>query len=217
MTTQSITLEAETRSVTRKKVKALRRQGFTPTHLYGKGTQPMNLQVDSAVLQRLVVQAGRNIPTNLSIKGTGGVRLAFIREVQRHPMSEAILHVDFYQVPMAEVMRAQVPIYLTGEAPAVRVQGGVLSQALHSIEVECLPLDVPQYVELDISGLEDFEQAIYVSGITLEDSVTLITNPSEFVARVNAPRVVIEPVAAEVAEAVPEELEGEAEEPPTPA
>lgn len=208
MTTQSITLEAEPRSVTGKKVKALRRQGLTPVHLYGKGTESMSLQVDSAVLQRLVVRVGGNIPINLSVKGASAVRLAFMREVQRDPISEAIVHVDFYQVPMAEVMRAQVPIYLIGEAPAVRVHGGVLSQTLHSIDVECLPLDVPQYVELDISGLGDFEQALYVSAITLEDSVTLITHPSEFVARVNAPRVITETTEVGVAESAPEELDG---------
>ncbi|MFC1935357.1 50S ribosomal protein L25 [Chloroflexota bacterium] len=205
---ESITLEANPRSVIGKKVRALRREGITPLHLYGKGILSMNLQADTALVQRLVAHAGRNIPVSVSVTGTKDVHFAFIREVRRNPITEAILHVDFYQVPMAEMMRAQVPIYLTGEAPAVRTQGGIMLQALHSIEVDCLPMDMPQYVEVDVSGLTDFEQTIYVSSINLGDSVTIITDPSELIARVNPPRVVV----AEEAAAVPDVAEARAEE-----
>ena len=192
MATDTLTLEASPRSVTGKKVRALRRTGISPLHLYGKDTASLNLQADSSVLQRLVIQAGRNIPVSVSVEGTRDAHFAFIREVQRHPITEAILHVDFYQVPMAEVMRAQVPVYLVGEAPASRMLNGVLNQALSSIEVECLPLDVPQNIEVDVSDLADFEQAIYVSSINLGDSVTIITDPGELIARVNPPRVAVE-------------------------
>lgn len=212
---ESLTLEAELRSLAGKQVRALRREGVTPIHLYGKGIPSMTLQADTAQLQRVVAQAGRNIPVSVSVKGSRDAHFAFIREMQRHPITEAILHVDFYQVPMSEVMRAQVPVYLTGEAPAVRTHDGVLFQALHSIEVECLPLDLPQYVEMDVSGLVDFEQSIYVSDVHLGDSVTVITDPRELIARVNPPRVVAaeEAAEAEAAEAAklpePEESPGE--------
>lgn len=185
----------------------MRRQGITPIHLYGKGTPSLNLQVDSALLRRLVLQAGGNTPVSVSVKGTSDDHFAFIREVQRHPVTGDILHVDFYQVPTAEVMRADVPIYLTGEAPAVRLNSGVLSQALHSIKVECLPLDVPPRVEVDVSGLEDFQKAIYISSINLGDSVTILNEPNELIVRVSPPRVVVEEEAPTVAEAV-EEAEG---------
>ncbi len=208
---ENITLETEPRSATGRKVRALRRQGITPLHLYGKGTASLTLQADTDQLQRVIVQAGRNVPVSVSVKGSKDVHFAFIREMQRHPITEAILHVDFIQVPMAEIMRAQVPVYLTGDAPAVRTHQGVLFQALHSIEVECLPLELPQYVEMDISGLVDFEQAIYVSNVALGDSVTVITDPSEMIARVSPPRVV---VADEVAEAAEAEAGEEAAEQP---
>ena len=214
---ESLALKTEHRSVTGKKVRALRREGVTPAHLYGNGIPSMNLQADTAQLQRVVIQAGMNAPVSVSVKGTSGTHFAFIREVQRHPTTEAILHVDFYQVPMAEVMRAQVPVYLTGEAPAVRTQGGVLLQALHSVEVECLPLDLPQYVEVEVSGLVEFDQAIYVSSITLGDSITLITDPNELIARVNPPRVAVAEEAAAVAEVTGAEAEEEAKEPPAPS
>ena len=152
MTTATLTLDASPRSVIGKKVRALRRTGVTPLHLYGKDTASLNLQADSAVLQRIVSRAGRNIPVSVSVEGTQDAHFAFIREVQRHPITMAILHVDFYQVPMAEMMRAQVPVYLVGEASAVRMLNGVLNQAINSIEVECLPLDVPQNIEVDVFG-----------------------------------------------------------------
>ena len=196
MTTESLTLQLESRSVVGKKVKQLRRQGMTPVHLYGRATEPLSLQGDSAVVRRVIVQAGKTVPVTVSIMGERNSRFVFVREVQRHPLSESLLHVDLYQVPMTEVMQAEVPIYLVGEAPAVRLLNGVLIQALHAIPVECLPLDVPQNVELDISGLDDFEKALHVSDIHLGEKVTILTDPEEVIARVNAPRVVEEEVPA---------------------
>ncbi|MCZ6614874.1 MAG: 50S ribosomal protein L25 [Chloroflexi bacterium] len=206
MTTQPLTLELEPRTVVGKKVRQLRRQGITPVHLYGMGIEPLSVQAESAAVQRLAVQAGGNIPISVTVKGHQKPYFAFIREVQRHPLTEAILHVDFYQVTMTEVMQTEVPIYLTGEAPGVRMLNGVLFQALHSFRVECLPLDVPQYVELDIAQLDDFEKALHISDISVGDKVTVLNDPDEVIARVNAPRVAVEEEAIPGAEAeAPEE------------
>ena len=210
MTTQDLTLELEPRTVVGKKVRQLRRQGITPTHLYGMGIDPLNLQAESAAVQRIVVQAGGNVPVSVTVKGHQKPYFAFIREVQRHPLTESILHVDFYQVTMTEVMQAEVPIYLAGEAPAVRMLNGVLFQALHSFRVECLPLDVPQYVELEIVQLDDFEKALHISDIRVGDKVTILNDPQEVVARVNAPRVAVEEEGIPVAEGEEAPAAGEA-------
>ncbi len=191
MTTGTISFEVETRELFGRHVRALRREGVTPIHLYGKGISPMSLQAESMALQRLLSQAGRNTPVSVSVKGQPGVHFAFIREVQRHPVSEAILHIDFLEVHMTEIMHARVPVRLTGDAPAVR-SGGVLFQALQAITVECLPLDVPPFAEVDVTGLTDFEQGIFVSDVALGDKVTVLTDPGELVARVHAPRVAAE-------------------------
>lgn len=209
---ESISLQAEPRSVTGKGVRFLRRAGITPIHLYGKETDSLALQVDTTVLLGVLARAGRNAPVSLTVEGSATSHFAFIREVQRHPVTEAVLHVDFYQVPVTETMRAAVPVYLIGDAPAVRLLSGILTQALHTVEVECLPLEVPQYVEVDISGLEDFEQGIYVSSLDMGRAVTILTAPEELIVRVNPPRVEVE---AAVGEAVAEEaVEGEAPETP---
>lgn len=207
---ESITLQTAPRSATGKQVRFLRRAGVTPIHLYGKETDSLALQVDSTILLGVIAQAGRTAPVSVTVEGSTTSHFAFIREVQRHPVTEAVLHVDFYQVPVTETMRAAVPVLLIGDAPAVRQLSGNLTQALNTIEVECLPLDVPQVVEVDISGLETFEQGIYVSSLDLGRSVTILTAPEELIVRVNPPRVEVE---AAVGEGEAEEAaEGEAPE-----
>jgi large subunit ribosomal protein L25 len=176
--------------------------GITPIHLYGKNTPSMSLQADAADIERLLVSTGGTQPVTVSVQSGEDFPLTFMRQIQRHPVTEEIIHVDFFQVPVAEVMRASVPINLTGESSAIRMLNGVLLQALNSIEVECLPLDIPQAIELDISELDDFEKTIYASAIRLSDSITIITDPGEMVARVNPPRVA---VAEEISAGAPEE------------
>ena len=194
MTMESLSLQTEPRSVIGKKVKVLRRLGLTPIHVYGRGIEPVALQADTVALRKIVSQAGSNIP--VTVEGEGDSRFAFIREVQRHPITGDVLHVDFLQVPLTETIRSEVPVYLIGEAPAVRLMDGALNQALNSLQVESLPLAVPQFVEVDVSSLEDFERSIYVSDISLGDQVTILNDPEELVARVNAPAAAVEEAEA---------------------
>lgn len=195
MTTQNLKLQLEHRTVVGKKVRMLRRQNITPVHLYGMGIEPLNLQGDSAELQRVTRKAGGNVPITITVPGEETSYFAFVREVQHHPVTEGILHIDLYQVIVTKRMQASVPIQLTGEAPAVRVLNGVLFQGVHSFTVDCLPLDVPQVVELDISHLDDFEKALHISDIKLSDRVTIINEPREVIAKVNAPRVAAAAIA----------------------
>lgn len=202
MTSGSLPFQADPRSVLGRRVRAMRKQGLTPAHVYGRALDPTNIQADSEQLARLVSQAGTNTPVALSVTGSRESLFTFIREVQRHPVTEAILHVDFLQVSMTERMQAAVPITLVGESDAVRVLGGMLFQALEAVQVECLPLDLPQSVEVDISALDDFEKTLTVASLSLGDSVTLLSDPSELVARINAPRVADETADIPEGEAV---------------
>ncbi len=125
-----------------------------------------------------------------------------------HPITEELLHVDFLRVDVTQKMVAEVPIVLVGEAPAVGAKGGTLIHALHSIEVESLPMDLPASIQVDISKLDDFEKEVRVRDIPVNPRVVIRTDGDELVARVNPP--VIERVApaaeeAEEAEAAPAE------------
>jgi large subunit ribosomal protein L25 len=206
-------LKLQPRAVIGKKVKALRRQGIVPVHMYGKGTEPLALQVENQVLQRVLTIAGTNIPLSVEVDGEEGDSLCFVREVQRHPVTEGLLHVDFMSVDVTETVQAEVPIVISGNAPAVLEMGGTLLQPLQSLLVESLPMNIPPSFELDVSQLDDFEKGIFVRDVAAAADVTMVTDPDELIARVSAPRIDVEDVAAEAEEGVEEgDEEGEGEE-----
>jgi len=204
-----LTLQATKREVLGKKTRFLRRQGITPTHLFGHNLKSLALQCDTAKLQRIITQAGTTRLIALEIDGDKQPRSIFIREIQRDEIKRQLLHVDFYQVRKEEKIKASVPLVLVGEAPAMQIRGRMLTHALTSISVECLPDKLPPQIEIDLSRLEEVEQAIYVSDIALSPDVTLLTNPSQLI--VKGSEVVVEKEEEVVAE-VEAEAEAEAEE-----
>ncbi len=198
------------REVTGKKVKRLRRQGLIPVHVYGGNAGPESLQVDALVLSRLLAKVGRNIPVSVEVDGNKGASICLVREVQRNPVSDDIVHVDFLRVDIAQRVRALVPVVLIGEPPALRLNG-TLIQPLQSIEVESLPLEMPTSIEVDVSGLEDFEKAVYVRDVTVAGEATVISDPDAMIARVEPPRVIEEDLVVEEPEEGLEEAEEGAE------
>ena len=187
-----VTLKLSPRSVTGKKVKGLRKSGQVPVHLYGRGIESQALQTEAHVLRRVLPQVGTNIPLSLELDGDEGENICFVREIQRHPVTEEVLHVDFLRVDVSRAIQAEVPVALTGSSPAVRELGGTLLQPLLSLLVEALPMDVPASLEVDVSQLDDFEKGVFVRDIALGPAVTLISDPDEMVARVSPPRLEVE-------------------------
>ena len=204
------------RNVTGKHVKRLRRRGMVPVHVYGRDLAPEALQVEAQVLRRILPRVGTNVPLSVEVEGQKGENICFVREVQRHPVTEDVLHVDFLRVDVSRTIRAEVPIVITGSAPAVRNMGGTLLQALQNVLVESLPMNVPPSVEIDVSELDDFEKAIYVREVSVDPSVTVLTDANELIARVSQPRIeVVEEEEVPEEEAVEDgeaPAEGEAEE-----
>jgi len=186
-----------------KKTRFMRREGTTPTHLFGHGIDSLSLQCDTAKLQRIIARAGMTRLIALEVEGDKESHSVFIREIQREPCSGGLFHVDFYQVKSTEKIRVDVPIILVGEAPAMKEKGRTLTHSLTSLSVESLPDKLPPQIEVDLSSLEEVEQAIFVRDISLSPDVTVVTDPDQMVARVSEARVVEE---EEVVEAeVPEE------------
>ena len=181
-------LSLSRRTVTGKKVKRLRKQGILPVHMYGNGIDSQSLQAEAGELRRILPRVGTNIPVSVAVDGSDDENICFVREVQRHPVTEDLLHVDFIRVDITQTISAEVPITLIGHAPATQ-QGGTLLQPLTSLLVEALPMNIPASVEADVSGLDDFEKSIVVSDINVADNVTVLTDSDEFVARVTPPRV----------------------------
>jgi large subunit ribosomal protein L25 len=177
------------REITGKKVSGLRNDGLTPIHMYGPEIESSPLQCDSKILDRVITDAGTNIPVTVNVDGGEQDNLCFIREVQYHPVTNKVLHVDFMKVQVGKSVRAQVPISVIGTSPAVRTMGGTLLQPLLALTVEALPLEIPKMITLQAELLVDFETNFYVSDIEVDEGVNVINTASEMVASVVAPRV----------------------------
>ena len=205
----NLTLLTTNRSLLGKKARFLRRQGITPTHLFGHNVNSLALQCDTAKLQRIIAQTGRTRPINLEIEGDKRPRTVFIREIQRDELTRQLIHVDFYQVKKTEKIKVDVPVIFVGEAPAMKEKENILTHGVTSLTIECLPGEVPPQIEVDLSHLEKAEQAIYVRDITLSPDITVITEPDQLMVKVGAVRVarIEEVVAEEKAEEAVEEPE----------
>ena len=198
-------LTAHTREIRGKKVKTLRRQGITPVHVFGHGIEPEALQCNTVDLQKVLAQAGTTGIVGLKVDKSRKKRNVMVREVQKEPRSGQLLHVDFYQIRMEEKLRVDVPIILTGEAPALKLKENFLSHELDSLSIECLPDEIPNLIEVDVSVLEEADQSIHVQDIALGEELTVFNNPDQLVVKINVRHVEREIEAEEAAE----EVEGE--------
>lgn len=202
-------LQAINRNVSGKKTRFLRRQGITPTHLFGHNLESLALQCDTANLQRIIAQAGETRLINLEIEGGKQPRPVFIREIQRNELTGELLHVDFYQVKKTEKIKVEIPIVLVGEAPAMKEKGRLLTHGVTSLSIECLPGEVPPRIEVDLSPLEVVEQPIHVRDIILSPGIMVTTDPAQLVVKVSETR--LERVEEVVEEVVVAEEKGEEE------
>jgi len=206
----NIELTAHKRDLLGKKVRFLRRKGITPVSLYGHGVESTSLQIETPALRKALAHAGKTSLISLKVGSSKRPHMAIVREIQRDPVKGELLHVNFYQVRMDEKLKIEVPLVLTGKAPAVKEFGGILVQEMSSIEVECLPANMPHSIEADISGLVQLDQALHVKDLRVGEGVTIIADPGKVVAKIARLRIeVVEEVAAPAAEAEVEVAEGE--------
>jgi len=204
-------LAVDRRDVTGKKVKSLRRQGILPAHLYGRDTDSQSLQASTHQIVTLLRTAGRNAIIDLKINGEPAARPVMLRGVQRNPVTDELVHVDFFQISLTEKLRADVPLVLKGEAPAVHVFGGVLLQAFDHISIMALPADIPSQIDVDVSSLDALDSALFVRDLPLPPNIELLADPDQMVAKVEAPRIAAEIEAEEAAAAAAAAAEAPAE------
>ena len=178
----------------------LKREGLIPAVIYGGKEKPLPLQVGSRDLSTLLSRArGENILVELEIEqgGARNNRMALIQEVQHEPLSGKIVHVDFHAVNMNEMLHTSVPVEPRGEPMGVKSFGGILEKSLRSLEIECLPKDLPEVLSIDVSGL-NIGSSIHVKHIMLPEGVTALDDAELTVFLVAAPAVaeVVAPAAA---------------------
>lgn len=212
-----LTLAARPRTVVGKKVARLRRAGVTPANIYGHNVPSTAIEVDTHDTNLLVRRAGRTSLITLTLDGEVQPRRVLVRDVQRLPTTGELLHVDFMQVSMREKLRVSVPLVLTGHAPVLDTADAVTFQNLETVEVECLPADIPQHIDVDVSGMTDTTATVHIRDLAVPPGVTVLTDPDVSVVSVTlqtAEEEVVEEEAPEAAEVptVGEEEAAEAEE-----
>ena len=173
----------------------VRVEGKIPAVVYGAGIEPVAVAVDPKVVTRILhSESGHNTIFDLNVEGAPLVK-AMIVDWQHEPIKGKLLHIDFKRIAMDKAMRVSVPVQLTGVPAGVKTAGGVLDQILREVEIECLPADIPDHIDVDVSGLELYG-AIHISDLPHSGKLKFIGDDNALVAHVT---IIKEEAAAEVA------------------
>ena len=201
----AVTLNARARSTFGKNAaRKLRREGYVPAVIYGHGDETRPLEIAINELERLLSTNSANTLIDLRVEGAKATS-ALIREVQHHAVKPMILHVDFLQVHAGEKIHLTVPVRTHGTPRGVRDEGGVLQEVLHAVEVECLPRDIPEAIDIDVENL-GIGDAVHVRDVEIPN-VRILNDGDLTIASVTQPTTEALP-EAEVSDA---EAEGEPE------
>src|SRR5690349_6610881 len=175
-------LNASHRQLIGKRARRLFREGKLPAVVYGHDAAATPLTLDRLEFQKVYTKAGRTHLVDLLVDGK--TEKVLVREIQTHPRRPGPAHVDFYQVNLQEKIRVEVPVHLTGESAAVKRGDADILQPIHALEVECLPTDIPEAFELDITPLADIEDELRVSEVKVPSNVTVLAEPDELVVKI---------------------------------
>ena len=174
-----------------RETRRLRRSGRVPAVLYGQGSDPVSLDVDERELRHALAASGAVL--DLEIDG-GTTEPAVVKDTHRHPVRGQILHIDFFRVDLKTAIQAPVPVHLNGadDAPGVK-EGGILTHETRELNVEALPNDIPEAIEVDVSGME-MAATLTLAEVTAPEGVTLLDDPeATIIASITAPSVAAEP------------------------
>jgi len=199
-----IKLSAKTRSKGEKIV-----IDYIPAVVYGKGIETQSLNVKRSEFEKMFKVAGESNLINLEHEGQ--TVKVLIKDIQRNVVKNFVTHIDFYQVNMKEKIKAEIPLHFSGESKAIKELGGTLIKDMDTVEVECLPGDLIDHIDVDISVLNTFDDAIRLNDIKLPQGVELASQTNEMIAAVREPKVEVEetPVVAAEESASTEEKKGE--------
>lgn len=207
---QAMELRANVRTITGKKVKTLRQEGFVPGVVYGHGIGSVPVQFDRHEIEAALGQAGTSTTVQVVIKDHDKPYTAIFRDVQIDPIRRNMVHVDLQALNLEETVRVPVSVILKGESPVIEL-GGMILQLLNEVEIEALPMALIPAIEVDITSLKEIGDAIAVNELDVPEGVTIISAPDEIVVQASY----IEEEAEEDLEGAPElgEVEVIGEEP----
>lgn len=185
-------LSVNLRSEIGNKNNALRRKGLVPAVLYGHKIKNILLIIDALKLEKIYKKAGENTLIKLKItkqdKSDVEERVVLIHDIDKDPVKDNLIHVDFYQVKMNEAISAEVPLIFIGKSSAIDRDGGLLIKSFQHLEIQSLPQDLPHEIQVDISSLETFDDKICIKDLKISDKVKIMAEPEEVVVSVIPPR-----------------------------
>jgi large subunit ribosomal protein L25 len=204
---EEVLLQVSKRDVVGKQVKTLRREGILPAIVYGRGISSIPISLNALKANQKLSAITSSSLVVLEIDGEKYTTL--VREKQRDPVTGDVLHIDFYEVSMTEKLRTNVMLEFQGDSPAVKELMGVLVIVLESLEIECLPQDLPSRIVADLSTLEEIGDSLYVRDIILPPNIELISDIDGLVVVISAPAVeeIEEVEEVEITEEEPEVIE----------
>lgn len=197
---EKVVLNATKRDVVGKQVKALRRAGKLPAVIYGRHTEPINVNLDAHTASLVLGKVTSSSLVTINLDGTEYP--ALVREKQRDYIKNRLLHVDFLAVSMTETLRTSVTVHFIGVSGAVKDFNAVLVKNLEQLEVECLPTDLPERIDVDISVLAKPGEGIRVREVQVPDTIRLLNDPDTMVAVATFAKVEEEVAAVPGAEGV---------------
>lgn len=204
-------LKVQKRQITGSKVKSLRQQGIIPAEIYGRGFENFHLSVPMKDFNKVFKTAGENTVINLMVDGDKYPVL--IHDVSYDGITGDVDSIDFYRVRMDEKIKVKVPVEFMGITPAIKEKNGLLVKALHEVEVEALPNEIPHSFQVDLSKLNDIGQSIYIKDLIISGNVKVLVIPETVVATITAKVTEEEELALQQQGAAPvEEVKVEAEE-----
>ncbi len=205
----TVTLQIEKRAITGKKLEKLRQEGKLPAVVYGPKQEAVLITLDKGNFEKMLKEAGESTVINLA--GLDEEIEVLVHDVAFNPAKGGVMHVDFYAIEKGKEITVHVPLEFVGEAPATKT-GGSLTKVLHEIEITCKPSALPQHIEVDVSGLDDFEKQIHVKDLVIPAGVKVGNDAEEVVALVQEVKEEEEPEAPVDMDAVEVEAKGKTEE-----
>ena len=200
-------MEVKERKISGKKLNQLRKQGLVPGIIYGHGVKNVNIAVRQDMLEKIYKQAGESSLIDLKVEDKKPVKV-LIQDIQREPVRDNPLHVDFRQIRMDEKLTTEIPLKFEGEAMAVKEHGGTLVKNFDSLEVECLPKDLVHEIIVDIGLLKTFDDVVRVKDLNIPEGMRVLQDAERSIA------VVLPPLSEEelaALEKAPETEVGEVE------
>jgi large subunit ribosomal protein L25 len=182
---ENIILKADVRK--ERTLSRLRKEGYIPAVVYGKEEKTISLEIFGKDFVKIFSRVGENVVFGLALSG-GKKYNVLVREIERHPLTGIITHIDFYAVNMNEEVETTVELEYKGESPLVKGEGGVLVRNIDEVTVKALPKDIPSTLIVDISSLVSFDDVIHIKDLVVSDKVEILADPETILVSVSRPR-----------------------------